>query len=212
MKKIALLFVLICLVLNISACEKSVRKDSQDVDLYHAGLDMISIMEEMIQSEEYADIIGADGVEELLELVDTNDYDYPTAVYSISMPEIHDLIKILDFSVADQWNGLSDNLKGQIEKKITFSTIVSMINAQQGSQRIAFSSVYTATDKNENIKVDDTIIYLYVFKEGTPIAITFSKSGSVVGQFVFLEDIDTLSNARAAFEKYKCIVTKIDEH
>ena len=210
MKRTTLLFSLIYLALILSGCGTSEKKESQDIDLYHAGLDIISTMEEMIQSEEYSDIIGTNDVEELLKTVDTNDYDSPIAVYSISMPEITDLLRITDDYDADQWNRLSDNLKEQIERKLSFSTIVSMINAQQGAQKIAFSSVYIAFDEDENIKVDDTTIYLYVFEKGIPIAITFSESGSINGQFVFLEDIDTLSNARATFEKYKCSVIKID--
>ncbi|MBR4868298.1 MAG: hypothetical protein IKU10_03995, partial [Clostridia bacterium] len=206
-----LFFSVVCIVLSLSACGTSVKKDSQDIDLYHTGLDMISIMEEMIQSEEYADIIGANDVEELLAAVDTNDYDSPIAVYSISMPEITDLLKIAADEDGEQWNRLSDNLKKQIEDRLSFSTIVNMINDQQGGAKIiSFSSIYTAFDKNKNIKVDDTTVYLYVFAEGTPIAITFSESGGVNGQFVFLEDIDTLSKARTAFEKYQCTVTKVD--
>lgn len=210
MKKIALLFSLIYLMLTLSGCGTFVKKDSQNIDLYHAGLDMISTMEEMIQSEEYADIMGFIGEDELLEMVDTNDYDSPIAVYCISMPEITDLLKIADDFVTDQWNRLSDNLKEQIEKRLSFSTIVSMINTHKGSKILAFSSCYIAFGENENIKVDDTKIYLYVFEEGIPIAITFSESGSIIAQFVFLEDIDTLSNARDAFEEYGCSVIKID--
>lgn len=210
MKRIALFFSLICLILSLSACGLFAKKDSKDTVLYHAGLDLICVMEEMIQSEEYAEILGVNGVEELLEIVDRNDYDYPIAVYSISMPKTVDFLKITANYSEDQWNSLSDILKRQIENRVSFSAIVSMINGQQGAKKLAVGSLYTAFDKYEKIKVDDTTVYLYVFEEGIPIAITFTESGGVNGQFVFLEDIATLSNVRAVFEDYGCSVAKVD--
>ena len=210
MRKISLFFAAVFVLLSFSACG-TFEKKSQAKNLYYVGLDTISIMEEMIQSEEYCEIMGS-GAQffETAILADTNDYDSPIAVYSISMPDVNDLLEIASDHGADQWNSLSDNLKRQLQNRISFSTIISVINGQQGAQRLAFSSVYTAFDRREDIKVDDTTIYLYVFEEGIPIAVTFSEYGAVTGQFVFLEDIDTLKKARDVFEEYNCSVTKVD--
>ena len=210
MKKFALIFLSLCFLLQFTACGEIVKNEVSSKELYTIGTDLISVMNEMIQSEDYADIIGANDVEALIETVDTNDYASPVAVYCVSLPDITELFEITGNDDMNQWNNLSGNLQRQIENRVSFSTIVNIINSQQGSQKITFSSLYTAFDKNENIKVDETTIYLYVFEEGTPIVITFSEDGGVSGQFVFLEDIDTLSNVRTALEEYKCTVTEVD--
>ena len=54
------------------------KKSSTNEDLYAIGLNLISTMNEMIQSEEYADIMGVELSEEFLQKVDTNDYDFVT--------------------------------------------------------------------------------------------------------------------------------------
>ncbi len=181
-----------------------------DTELYKMGLDLISIMNEMIQSKEYADILNANGLESVVETVDTNDYDSPIAVYNVSLPETTQLLKLISNYNTDSWDNLSENLKNQIKNKTSFSTVTANINAQKGAENVAFSSMYTAFVKSEVLNIKESTVFLYVFEEGVPIAITFSEYGNIQGQFVFLENIDTLSDARSVLEKYNCSVSEID--
>jgi hypothetical protein len=70
--------------------------------------------------------------------------------------------------------------------------------------------MYTAYDENKSINIKRTTVFLYIFEEGTPIAVTFSKSGGVNGQFVFLDGIESLSDVRTVFEPLDCSVKRVD--
>ena len=209
MKKTVLFFLLFALVFQFTACGGAAKKQTGEQALYEIGLDLISVMDEMLRSEEYAQIIGASGWESLAETVNTNDYDTPSAVYSISLPDLTDLLRAVGVYDSELWEDLSGRLKEQIENKVSFSTIVSLINSRQGVQETAFSSVYTAIRHDKEIKVGKAVTYLYVFEEGTPIAVTFSKTGGVTGQFVFMEETGSLSEMRSVFEGLHCHVEKV---
>ena len=211
MKKFISLILILLFSLQLTACNTAKSNQSNDSNLYNAGQDLILVMDEMINNKNYAQLTGAtDSLVPIADTINTNDYDSPVAVYCITMPDVTDFFKMAsDFDMSN-WNNLSDNLKEQVENKISFSSIITMINSQKGANTVAFSTTYTAIDKNENLSLDDTINYLYVFEKGTPIAITFSETGIVSGQFVFLENIDTLTNAKSVFEKYNCSVNNVD--
>jgi hypothetical protein len=142
--------------------------------------------------------------------VDTNDYDSPVAVYRITLPKSDKFVKITGSFDEDRWNSLSPNLQKQIEHRFTFSAIANIINSAYGSTNLAFSSLYTAYEENKSINIKRTTVFLYIFEEGTPIAVTFSKSGGVNGQFVFLDGIESLSDVRTVFEPLDCSVKKVD--
>ena len=211
MKKFISLILILLFSLQLTACNTSANNQSDESNLYNAGKDLILVMDEMINSKDYAYLIGvSNNILSLTDTIKANDYGSPIAVYSITLPDSTDFLKIAGGFDMSNWNNLSDNLKEQAENKFSFSTIINLINSQQGTDRITFSSIYTAFDKNDSINLKSTINYLYVFEKGTPIAITFSESGGVSGQFVFLENIDTLENAKSAFEKYNCSVSSVE--
>lgn len=210
--RIAVVVSLVALVLVGCHAEEDTdrKKLTNDRQLYSMGLDVISVMDEMMQSDSYGEIMGASGVQDTLEMVDTNDYDSPLAVYSITMPDTEELLKLAINNDMDLWQDLSEKLKEQVENRVSFSVLVSLLNGRSGSKNIAFSSLYMAFVKNEKLKLKETKIFLYVFEEGTPIVVTFSESGTIQGQFLFLENVKTLSDVREVFEAFDCSVSRVD--
>lgn len=204
MKRIVFIILSFLMILNFAGCS-----DSQNKELYRVGLDLISVMDEMIGSEEYSEMIGGKSFKSLVQTVDTGDYNLPIGVYRIDLPEAQELLKLLKVSDLEDWNRLSENLKKQIENKVSFSAIISILNAKKGSEYVAFSSVYTAMDKNTKFKIEKPVVLLYVFEKGEPIAVTFSETGSVSGQFLFLDEIKSDSEIKEFFKEYKCSVSKI---
>jgi len=210
MKKIAFIMSLV-LLLSLSACGTAEKKESTEKELYAYGLEVASVMEEMIQSEEYMSMffVNNKNMDALLEGIDTKDYDSPIAVYRISQPDAKQFAQLTGMS-DEFWNALSDNLKEQVMNRVSVSSIFTMINAQYGDIKLAFSASCVAIKKNEKIAVNEATTYLYVFEKGIPIAVTFSETGVMNGQFVFLEDVYKLSDIQEVFKEFKSTVTKVD--
>lgn len=186
------------------------HKKATDQELYYVGLDLIQTIEEMIKSEEYTSLlISGHNFSSLLEKARTNDYDSPVAVYSVTPPDIEELLAFLceDMKL---WYRLSDNLQQQIKSRISFDMIIDIINADQGAEPIVFSSTYSASKIVEELSIDENKAFIYVFEESIPIAVSFSKYGGVVGRFVFLENVDSLSAIREVFEEYNYSVEKME--
>ena len=210
MKKIILFSLALLFLFSVSACATPEYKESTERELYKIGLELISVMDEMLGSKEYAEIMASGSVDQVVDSVDTNDYDSPVAVYRITLPKSDKFVKITGSFDEDRWNSLSPNLQKQIEHRFTFSAIANIINSAYGSTNLAFSSLYTAYEENKSINIKRTTVFLYIFEEGTPIAVTFSKSGGVNGQFVFLDGIESLSDVRTVFEPLDCSVKRVD--
>lgn len=209
MKRILLYIMAVLMALSLAACGMFGNTASEK-DLYKAGLELISVMDEMLQSDEYAEIIGIRVNKDVIESVNTKDYSSPTAVYSISSPEVNDLLQQFGNYKVEDWNNLSDNLKVQIENKVSFSSVISSLNGRKGADEISFAALYTATDRKDNIKPEKPISYLYIFEKGTPIAVSFTEDGYLYGQFVFLEKTDSLSDIKSLFDAYKCDISEIE--
>ena len=219
LKKLISLLISACMLFCLVGCdngtqsnniESSITKTSSKNDLYSMGLEITKIMNEMVQSEEFASIMGVSDFSDVIKIVDTNDYDSPIAIYSIEMPKIKDLFALFNVSEMDVWSSLSNNLQKQLENRINFGSIISIINSQHGSSELAFSSSYIASDYFDTLNVDKQIIYLYVFEKGTPIVVTFSKKGYVSGQFLFSSNMNSLSDVRSVFEPYQCAVDSVN--
>lgn len=204
---------LLAVMLLFTACGTENSGYSSDKELYEFGHKIVLLMEEMIESDEYAQLMSAnvDYVVEVREMVGTVDYSSPKAVYRIVVPKIERLTDLLLGSDKTLWNNLSDNLKKQVENKVTASVISSIIVAtEKGYEYVAFSSMYTASDMNESIKLEEPTVFMYVFEDDVSILVSFTRYGGANGRFAFYEGVDTLEGAKAIFEKYECSVSKVD--
>jgi len=200
MKRLLCLFAAFCLAVGLTACGSTAESDLLDT-----GREMVAVMKEMLGSEAYAAMLGATTLGDLQEQVDTHDYDSPVAVYRIDPPDAETLLTYVGGTDAtEHWGDLSDTLKEQLKNRLSFSNIISVLNGRAGSKQVAFASLYLATKQDASLKVERSVVYLFTFEEGTPIAVTFNE-GSVSGQFLFLE----AEEIPAALEAFNCNVSKI---
>ena len=137
------------------------------------------------------------------------DYDSPIAVYSVEIPNAKDILSKLGIENIEEYDKLSDNLKEQLDHKVSISSIISSINAQSGTNTMALCSLLTATKDDKDVELDKSIAYLYVFEKGIPIAVTFTKSGYANGQFLLLNDSNSYEDISEIFNRYSCKVDKI---
>ena len=137
----------------------------------------------------------------------------PNAVYRITKPSEEHLLRqtlYIDTEEGGRWSRLSDNLKEQIMNKASFGLMLSRLNAYHGgTTKLAAASLYQAIDRNEDLVLDEDLLLLYTFEDGTPIAVTFEKNGDVYGQFLFLEGNESADSVRQIFEAVGCTVTQI---
>ena len=184
-------------------------------DLYQKGVEITTLMGEMIESELYVEIMGSSHVD--LTLVKAKDYDTPTRVYKISVPSYDTLIQKMatdetNETKIDEFNELPDNLKEQIENKFSFQVITNLINSKSGSNGVVISSTFNARN-TYNGKISSSVAYLYTFETGKPIVVFFEPFGdkqfTASGNFIFAEKLSSLSEVRELFEPFGCFVENV---
>lgn len=96
----------------------------------------------------------------------------------------------------DTQTAMSDKLERITEKKVNASLITQM-NAYGGSENLAASTICTAGISFVNSKVKEDVIYIYVYENTAPVAITFLQEGNDIvsanGTFMFGEELMNLT-------------------
>lgn len=208
MKKFSIVIFVFLLVLAMTACGKSHNSHYEEV-LFDLGIEVTKTMQEMVYSDEYISLYTAIEFEDEIVKFQAMDYDSPIAVYSVEIPNAKDILSKLGIENIEEYDKLSDNLKEQLDHKVSFSSIISSINAQSGTNTMALCSLLTATKDDKDVELDKSIAYLYVFEKGIPIAVTFTKSGYANGQFLLLNDSNSYEDISEIFNTYSCEVDKI---
>ena len=209
MKKFSIVIFAFLLVLAMTACGKSHNSHYEEA-LFDLGIEVTKTMQEMVYSDEYISLYAAIEFEDEIVKFQATDYDSPIAVYSIEIPSTKNILSKLGSKNIEEYDKLSDNLKEQLDHKVSFSSIISSINAQSGTNTMALCSLLTATKYDKDVELDKSIAYLYVFEKGIPIAVTFTKSGYANGQFLLLNDNNSYEDISEIFNTYSCEVDKIE--
>lgn len=212
MKKALLLLLVLVMSVSLIGCnaDNTNSSASSEDELYKIGIEVAETMHEMVESEEYPSFFNSEDLSDIIDQVDDIDFGSPTSVYLIQVPETERIIAMFSKDKdLEAWNSLSDNLQEQLERRFPFGHIVASLNAASGSKAIAFSSIYTAVKKDEKIKTDETIIYLYVFENRVSIVVSFFTDGEASGQFLFSDNLQSSSGVRDVFEDYECKIKKL---
>lgn len=209
MKKFSIVIFAFLLVLAMTACGKSHNSHYEEA-LFDLGIEVTKTMQEMVYSDEYISLYAAIEFEDEIVKFQATDYDLPIAVYSIEIPSTKNILSKLGSKNIEEYDKLSDNLKEQLDYRVSFNSIISSINAQSGTNIMAFCSLLTAAKYDKDIELDKSIAYLYVFEKGIPIAVTFTKSGYANGQFLLLNDNNSYEDISEIFNTYSCKVDKIE--
>ena len=91
---------------------------------------------------------------------------------------------------------MSDELERIMKKKVNAS-LITQINAYGGSENLAASTICTAGISFVNKEEKDDVIYIYVYENTAPVAITFLQEGNDIvsanGTFMFGEELMNLT-------------------
>ena len=153
--------------------------------LTECGEGVISLMAEMLESEEYKSLYLPAAYDDQVNMLREGNYSKSIAVYELLISEEELLDKTIN----------KDELSKELYEYICSSAYVSFasrINQTSGVEAMAVSAVFTAQKTYANKDIDTNRIYLFVFENGCPIAVTFvvdeNDSLRVVGHFIMNDE------------------------
>lgn len=163
MRKVKLICVLLAVLLLLTSCGQSAPEPS----LYDRGLETIALMAEAIRSDAYLEMLSAsENLRVIINEAASGDYSSPKAVYAISFTAI----PMDDITGSPE---LSESLLELVKHRMV-STVITQINALGGMEPLAASSMCTTGKTFVSADFTGDIIYLYVFAQGYPVAVTFT--------------------------------------
>ena len=159
--------VALIMIFNLYACGK--KNDTETKSLYAQGLEIVQLMSEMTQIEEYVELYsGSNEIKTIIQNIGIGDFSSPKAVYAISIAE-DDLAAM----VGSNPDNVSEELKNYIMQK-SLASLMMQINGMSSVENLAASSVCTVGKTFVNENVTEDVIYLYVYENAIPVAVTFT--------------------------------------
>ena len=172
----------------LSSCRVT---DSELPSLEVRGMQIISMLEEIAESEDYLSIYSFD--KELLNIIDTfaaGDHSDPKTIYRLTLSE--ESVKSL--CGTDILTSLSPELQSFLESRVQAS-VINIANARGGSTALAATSICTAGKTFVSDEITADTIYLYTFENAVPVAVSFTvgegHTVSASGTFLIAEELNT---------------------
>lgn len=209
MKKILMIGMLF-MALGLTAC----GEDKEETSLYNQGLEIVSLMNEMVNNEAYVKNFTAnDEILSIVKGISEGNYDVPREVYEINLGD-----NVSGFLFGENKSSItmSEQLKRVMEKKAV-SAVVTQINAYGGATNLAASTVCTAGLSFVNEQITKDLIYIYIYEEAKPVAVTFLSEGNGIvsanGCFLMLDEAEAFGENEliGLFEEMGGTVRKIDK-
>lgn len=181
---------------NASASGQDGHGENAQLALMEQGNRVVALLNEMLHNETYLESMGSQSLtdSEVFERLKETDYQEADNVYRITFSD--DMLEnfyALLFPESDLFGGMSEELKDSMDDKMLESYITVLGNATMDAKTVALQSILTAERLfAEPSACNEKCIYLYVFGDAYPVAVTFSGSedGAVKaqGRFVMIRD------------------------
>lgn len=203
------------LLMSIFAMTACGKKD--DKSLYEHGLDLADTIVEAAEVEEYWEAMGmrTDEFLEQVENITGGKYKEPQKVYALTISHegLSNMLEDMDLDVDE----LSEELQQLIGNRM-FGSLANQVNAREGTNALVVSSVLNATKTFVCDKLESNCMYIYLYKKGTPIAVTFIKGedGSVSATATFLmaeslgEDLEEALEDIEIFDELGIEIEEVD--
>lgn len=185
-----------------------------EISLYEHGLEVVARMAEMAGSREYVGLYtSSPELAGILSSVGEGDFSEPSAVYRIRATK--GVASVLELAELDT---LPDELRANVEEKM-FLTLATQINGMEGTAALAAASLCTAEKLFVSGELTENEIYLYVYENATPAAVTFvmGENGAVAarGMFIlyeeFLAEGMEMEEAAGVWEEFGVWVERLEE-
>lgn len=164
--------------------------------LYEHGLDIIAMMDEMIRSDFYLNVMSSsEEIEAKAAELAQGNYTRPQAVYELTVPTYAMLMALLDEEMVGM-DELSTELQTQLNTR-SASAFITQLNAMEGTTALATGSIFMANKLFVSQETTSNTIYLYTFENGYSIAVVYilgeNNAVSANGYFLMNETISTES-------------------
>lgn len=196
-KKIFLTALIVLGLFTLVACGNSSEKIVElDEFLIREGIALTCDMDELAESEEYMTLMTpSDNVGQIAEEIALQDYNTPTDVYLVELPNDVVLQTMKAFS---EEIDIPDNIIEKLKYKVNGSVFANMINARYGSEMIAATAMTTwGKSYIEPSGWSDNMILIFEYPGEFSSMVSFIKSGddviSGISVFVKNGDEDILS-------------------
>ena len=169
------LFRIISIFLVITVCASAVSCDLPSKTPIEQGYEIISIIDEKMNSDKLASIYGiqADALE-LLETLRAADYTGNAEVYQLYMPRDVYFKKLFGEDVSQ--DDFSETLYNSLTA-ISASMIAHIID-KNDYRALMVSSAISYGQAFVDSSIDEDLLYLYVFNSGAPIIVSMHPSGN----------------------------------
>lgn len=175
------------------------------------GMDLVELIEEAINSEEYVMIYSAsEQITRVIEEVAKGDFSELKAVYRIRIDE-DDLLEMADVDLGDMPESLQKVMKSKM-----VGSVANMINARSGAEKLATSSIISMGKTFAYEEEVENQIYLYIFEDAKPIMVSFvaGEDGTVSagGTVIFADDFecDSADDVEDLLIEYEVDVEEVD--
>lgn len=165
--------------------------DSELPSLEIRGMQIISMLEEIAESEDYLSIYSSDS--DIMSIINSfaeGDHSDPATIYRLTLSE--ETVKSL--CGTDILTSLSPELQAFLESRVQAS-IINIANARGGSTALAATSICTAGKTFVSDEISSDTIYLYTFENAVPVAVSFTvgegNTVSATGTFLIAEELNT---------------------
>ncbi len=172
MRELLLLCLVFCLLLTACGAKK-------EKSLYVQGLELISLMGEMTQSDSYFELFSTvpevkEQVAEIAEAARSGLYQKPKTVYRITA-NLDGLMQLLMRSsdAPTPLEDMSPELRDYTQSRL-FSSCASILNSAAGVEAIAASSIYMCSKSFVCREAKENTAYLYLYEEAQPVLVTFT--------------------------------------
>ena len=185
MKKRLIITAFICILLMLfTSCSGA----NNPALFYYEGEEVVSLMAEMVNSDEYRHIYYyINSYDEFIAKFREGDYSSTASVYELSVPKT----VLLDAYIDD--NALSPALNEHVYAS-AYSMFVPRLIQAGGLDATAASSLFSAQKSFACLAPAGNKIYLYTFQSGCPIAVTFiagDDSYRATGYFIINDEFKT---------------------
>ncbi|MBQ7926014.1 MAG: hypothetical protein IJ335_06940 [Lachnospiraceae bacterium] len=189
-KRLTSLIVLIASLL-LCACGKT---STSNKALYNHGMDIIALMTEMADNEQYISIFtGNTDIAAIVKGINQGDFSTPKAVYALTVPDA----QIDTLAEIESMGNLSPELKKMLRDR-SLAALITQINGFAGANALATASLCSAAKPLVGTTIDNYTVYIYTFENATPIAVIFTPGEDNItgatGQFI-LHDKFTCNSA-----------------
>ncbi len=171
---------LLCATLFCLSCTCCLAEEEavSTPNFYETCLEVVSVMNEMVQSQDYLDIfMPSSGNQDTLDtMFNTGDYDNPVAVYRLKQTDILAWLKMMmSESEQEKYNALSPALQEQFLARASgLTALANIINGQKGVNILSLTSALQAILNKPELETEEPEYYLFLFEKGVPVLVTLS--------------------------------------